>query len=542
MNRKNLTSAVIAGLAGAAGIAATAQAVNLNPDGLGQVLIYPYYTTRAGNQTLLSVVNTTDQAKAVKVRFLEGKNTREVLDFNLYLSPYDVWAAALVDGSAVDTTCVLDTDLTTAFDFGNPEGGQCGIPHIVINDASCTVPYLFESASTLPGLQAFLPFGFNQDGGNTDISRASEGHFEMIEMGTLVDGSGSAAAATHDSSGTPANCDTLVGAWTEAGTGPNGAPPGYWQAAPSTDIEPPSGGLFGGAAVINPANGYMFSYDAEAINNFQSDAPVNDLTTLHAFPGSTNPGLNSGDVLDATIFLDDGTTLTSNGLTRGVDAVSYVFMHDQLLNEYNVEPSIAGETEWVITFPTKHFYVYAPEAGSGVPIAPFTQEWIADNNGTACEPVLLENVYDREEQTAVDPTNPGDGPVVSPQPPGIVTPFVNFELCYETNVIVFQGTEPGVPPMLPEAASPILGALNTTNFLLPEGFTSGWAILDLAEYATPGGIETRTPLGGATAGNLEGLPTIGFQASKYENANAQPGIQAFYGGIYNHKGTRRQSS
>ena len=62
MNRKNLTAAVLAGLAGIAGIAGTAQAVNLNPDGLGQVLIYPYYTTNGGNQTILSVVNTTDAA------------------------------------------------------------------------------------------------------------------------------------------------------------------------------------------------------------------------------------------------------------------------------------------------------------------------------------------------------------------------------------------------------------------------------------------------------------------------------------------------
>jgi hypothetical protein len=91
MNRKNLTAAVLAGLAGAAGIAGTAQAVNLNPDGLGQVLLYPYYTTNAGNATLLSVVNTTDSAKAVKVRFKEGYNSREVLDFNMYMSAYDVW-------------------------------------------------------------------------------------------------------------------------------------------------------------------------------------------------------------------------------------------------------------------------------------------------------------------------------------------------------------------------------------------------------------------------------------------------------------------
>ena len=116
MNRKNLTAAVLAGLAGVAGIAGTAQAVNMNPDGLGQVLIYPYYTSNDGNQTLLSVVNTTAEAKAVKVRFLEGFNSREVLDFNLYMSREDVWVAAIADDE--------------------------GTPTLYIPDTSCTVPYL----------------------------------------------------------------------------------------------------------------------------------------------------------------------------------------------------------------------------------------------------------------------------------------------------------------------------------------------------------------------------------------------------------------
>ena len=46
--------------------------------------------------SLLSVVNSTASAKAVKVRFLEGKDSREVLDFNLYLSHNDVWTAGII--------------------------------------------------------------------------------------------------------------------------------------------------------------------------------------------------------------------------------------------------------------------------------------------------------------------------------------------------------------------------------------------------------------------------------------------------------------
>ena len=188
MNRKNLTAAVLAGLAGIAGIAGTAQAVNLNPDGVGQVLIYPYYTSNGGNQTILSVVNTTDNAKAVKVRFLEGFNSREVLDFNLYLSAFDVWVAAIFD--------------------------DAGTPTLIIPDDSCTVPYLygnsqmeFAHADAVFGQQAFLDLAYNDnmdsegevvftnDGGPTGIDRAAEGHFEMIEMGTLV--GESAMDATH---------------------------------------------------------------------------------------------------------------------------------------------------------------------------------------------------------------------------------------------------------------------------------------------------------------------------------------------------------
>ncbi len=142
MNRKNLTAAVLAGLAGAAGIVGSAQAVNINPDGLGQVLIYPYYTVNSGNQTLLSVVNTTDEAKAVKVRFKEGKNSREVLDFNLYMSAWDVWTAAIVD----DGVC--------------PPEEECAAPTLYTTDTSCTVPYIYGNG----GSQVFLPLGMNDTG------------------------------------------------------------------------------------------------------------------------------------------------------------------------------------------------------------------------------------------------------------------------------------------------------------------------------------------------------------------------------------------
>ena len=98
--RKQATYAAVAGALAGVGMVGSAQAVIVNPDGLGEVLIYPYYTVRNNQTTVFSVVNTTTASKAVKVRFLEAKNSQEVLDFNLYLSRRDVWVAAIVQTAA----------------------------------------------------------------------------------------------------------------------------------------------------------------------------------------------------------------------------------------------------------------------------------------------------------------------------------------------------------------------------------------------------------------------------------------------------------
>ena len=326
MNRKNLTAAVLAGLAGAAGIAGTAQAVNLNPDGLGQVLIYPYYTSNDGNATLLSVVNTTDAGKAVKVRFKEGFNSREVLDFNLYMSEYDVWVAAIADDE--------------------------GTPTLYIPDSTCSVPYLYEndtSASKDPGdegyagTQVFLPYAYTgdyEDGGPTDIQRAAEGYFEMIEMGTIHTDTDTYEAIVHeiddDGVQAPADCEVLYDAWTSN-------PDGYWIEDETVDISRNSGGLFGGAAVINVANGTMFTYDARAIQGYDKKAHGN-----HFKPGDSHPSLDDGDQNSATVFFGvPNDTAVTLGYERSVDAISAVFMHEYTMNEYNIAPGVHAASEWV---------------------------------------------------------------------------------------------------------------------------------------------------------------------------------------------------
>ena len=81
-------------MAVALGGVSSAHAVHLNPRGLGQVLIYPYYTVNH-QQTLLSVVNSTPNGKALKLRFREAYDGREVAGFNVYLGPFDSWVGAV---------------------------------------------------------------------------------------------------------------------------------------------------------------------------------------------------------------------------------------------------------------------------------------------------------------------------------------------------------------------------------------------------------------------------------------------------------------
>ncbi len=94
------------------------QAAHINSQGLGEVLLYPFYTVEGGHQTLVSVVNTTNKTKAVKVRFREAKNAWTVFELNLYMSPWDVWVAALVESDSggvkllvPDTSCTLPDKL-----------------------------------------------------------------------------------------------------------------------------------------------------------------------------------------------------------------------------------------------------------------------------------------------------------------------------------------------------------------------------------------------------------------------------------------------
>ena len=553
MKRKTLTTAVMAGLTGVAGMMSVANAVNVNPDGLGQVLLYPYYTARGGNDTLISVVNTTSAGKAVKIRFLEALNSREVLDFNIYLSPFDVWTAAVTDFARAGI---------------DPEGG----PGITIADSTCTAPYIFGD----DGIQEFVDFQFasepfedpvgddfagTQDGGPTDIERAASGYIEIIEMGTMVaqpDPEGGAPATDEPGivpwnakhvDGAPRDCDFLVDLWRAPvpGVTPGPGELGYWQSSPENrdfGFEPAgsamTGGLFGAASIINVTDGLMFSYNATAIDSFWQTGAA----AFHQPPGDVLPSLNSSTQTTANSFVN-GQVETTNW-PAGLLSLNAAITVNQLMNEYAINQGmLSGRTEWVLTFPTKSFHVDNAPGGpnEGVPleeaIPPFTSLWTVESP-SSCDGQTF-GFWDREEGPASGPVVPGDpGDVIisPPRPPEPGEPAPpGFQLCREANVVRFvnDDTLPAETEVLGEPlrtdGSGNVTALSYTNFQLPAEVISGWVQFDFDGFVS---VSSSDP----TPKQIRGLPVIGFSANTFSNSNIGDGVRASFGGTFQHRGTR----
>jgi hypothetical protein len=322
-------------------VSGAADAVNISDNGLGQVLIYPYYTVRtapggAAFNTLLSVVNTTATAKAVKVRFREALNSQEVLDFNLFLSANDVWTAAIT-----------------------PAGG--GGAQIATSDLSCTIP-------AFSGPQPFLTGALSDGGGNT-AARTAEGYFEIFEMVDYAAGSAQQKAVTHDQTKTPPKPTCAID--------DNSAAVGL----------PPGGGLMGAVVIVNPTAGGAFTQNATALDNF------NNFQTIYRSTQSAGPDYSNAFPFSSTVM--SGTGLYTASWATAADAVTSVLMSDAIFNEFALDPTAGpAATNWVITHPTKYLYV------NGIsPVRPFTSVWNS-KTATACETVQV-SLFNREETALV---------------------------------------------------------------------------------------------------------------------------------------------
>ncbi|MDO8862520.1 hypothetical protein Q6D67_12485 [Haliea sp. E1-2-M8] len=461
--KKNIISAAVAAtLLGAS----AANAVFVNTEGHGQALIYPYYTVEGGHDTYINLVNTTNDTKAVKVRFVEAMNSQEVLDFNLYLSPQDHWSAVIfADGSGAS--------IRTA-------------------DTSCTVPNgLAATTEGVPGpVVEFRDLAYAADSAPFNgLDRTREGYVEIIEMGVLTD-AGDVTAATHVA-GVPPGCAALSANW--AGSG-------KWNANGNTDIDVPTGGLYGYGVLINVNEGTNATYDAVALDDFVSSLDTGAIP-IHFAPNTVDPGMVDATPIAQVLDSSANLTVVQSSFGSGIDAVSAVLMHSAIMNDYVLEPSIAAGTDWVITFPTKKNYV-----NGATPVAPFTNVWDSDF-GTACEAMAI-TYYDREERTITpDPLDFSPAPVDE-----------TFALCREANVLTFNDSN-------------VLAGSTRVNQNLDVDYNNGWLELGFTGPAA----RVLTSDEGHT---YEGLPTVGFAVQKYVNGTLPGGVLSNYAGVVQHKNRR----
>ena len=485
--------------------ASSATTLTVTPDGVGHILLVPYFTAQNGNGTLLSIVNTdVKNGKAVKVRFRGAANSDDVFDFQVFLSPGDVWSANVSEDAAT------------------------GLAQIYTPDNSCTLP----RAAVLNATK----FKTDRVYGADDAAKAGEtreGYVEIFNMADIpAQLPGTVAAGV---TGLDADNGTLVAnplytaiKHTSAGTNPCGlaatdaALPAAIQklaADPATSgfadvmkhgFTAPSTGLMGSWTVLNVLGASVaWSGNATALqaNGFgrvvfspQKDTSVAiaAVNTLTADPLLRNDGATETSVIiPAQYDLPDLSTpyavagiLSAASPVAEAEKLMAALAVKNVMNEYVTNPAIDAQTDWVFSMPTRRYAVgvnYAPPAGTkpavmfnsaATQVAAPSAYFTAGNTkigagGTSGNPVYQACVepggavtaYDQEEATASGEF------VVSP---GTAKKVL---FCGEVSVLTFNGTSALSAKIAPKD--------------IDAGFVNGWmnintaGLVDAASLLTP---------------------------------------------------------
>jgi hypothetical protein len=461
-----IAAAVAAATAGYAGIA---NAVELaDNSGLGDLAIVPYFTTQAGFSTGISIINTSSYTQVVKMRLRRARDSMDALDFNVILSPDDVYTGYVQrDGDAEDAEIRWYS-----------------------NDASCTAPQY--SVVSADGPSYFIMPDIYREG-------AEEGYIEVIGMAAADSAQPIYASSLH-TNGVPFDCARVRdnffpgNSTTDYGTTANLSRKGVIDsatthqltAAGSTTVTPNSyldtGNVLKVSYFIkNDATGLEFGNDATHIANFM-EGPSMTNQRLGLFEGDLQgfdyPDLNGGAVYSAVVDPIAGVGQRGRYELLRNDAIGGT----EVINDWseNTTDMFTVDTDWIVTTPGQYLmtnlfaYLVSQAEGStttcggGDPSADYDSGTGANCDFRDIPMTALFTVFDREERGIV--VDEGDL-VVSPQPPGEIIEDV---LDQEVNVIRW-GTEK------------VLGSNKEITVPKPSGATAGWARLGV----TPNGSTTQ---------------------------------------------------
>lgn len=442
------------------------QAVRINPNGLGEVNIIPYYTVNNDLNTLVTVTNNTAVTKAIKVNIREGLNGYSVLSYSVYLDAFDMWSFVLSSPFLPDEEVVVV--------HSN-------------NDNSCS-PFLasmtdFSASELIDGPQS--------------LKRAKEGYIEIIEMGTFSAGSDYYAAADHGTNGTPADCSFIEDAWES----------GEWSESvgrPNADLEPPTGGLMSAASLINVQSGINYSLPTIALDDFFAEGVLN-----HKPPGDSSLSLDTAEPV-ATVYDQDNVYEVS--FERGIDAVSAVLMSTGVNAVYVLDDFVAGQTDVIFSQPTRRFYISEFGANNAPPYKQNSED-IACNMNQYGGTEVGYRVFDRNSQLSESPCITA---LCSPEPsPGI---------CGSVFVLGMNppNSQIDAPRITASENFSIESMAEDIGWITYNGFvkTSFGGTRPLIGNERVTSREVR----------IEGIPVIGLSLYQYTNAFAAEGLLAQYGG------------
>ncbi len=277
--------------------------------------------------------------------------------------------------------------------------------------------------------------------------------------------------------------------------------------------------------LINVQSGSDYTQDAVALDNFATFQnlyfPSQDTRPTLAL---ANPPVSVSIADFGVVFTSDWSAIDQN--YNAADPVSAVLMHDSVMNEFVLDAFTDSGTDWVVTMPTKRFYV---GNGAGTPARLFQRNF--DKTSGACDDISLD-IHDREEGG----TETGESIDFSPSGPGPS----QFVLCWEASVITFNDSN-------------VLGSANVSH--LGTDFENGWLNVGFFPTTVTGAVHTlpnnttfffdpADPLTGASPpvpATYFGLPVVGFAVQSFANGAIDVGngpVLSNYGGNFVHKGTR----
>jgi hypothetical protein len=448
--------------------------------GVGHILTIPYFSTQGGNATLLNITNTdVTNGKAVKLRFRGAANSDDVFDITVFLSPGDVWSAAV---SASGNLSALST-----------------------TDTSCTLPSIAQIKEE-GGL-----FKTNRVNPANGAAETREGYVEILNTADIPEGSNLFKAIKHDAGKAPCTSSVMDLQDAELVKDDLANSPG------ARGYSWPTGGLYANWIIVNTTDKASFSGEAVAIRAEKNGA--NAAGNLVWFPqtadapsyatstDTNNPvaGFTADPLLQSTGFKAEvanydfpdlstpyttGLAITAAGTALQATNLANALATKSVVNDYLVGGGASFTTDWVFSMPTRRYAVavdYAKKglvfnkaavAAPGVTATTGVVDHFTDVNTSLNASTLQACVipggamkgYSREEDT---------------QGSFVISPDSALKLCGETTVLTF-GTE-----------KVLKAAIASRNVKV--NYAEGWLNI-------------------STNGLNKGLPVIGFAATKAAGA------------------------